>query len=164
MCNYIGKYVCYQALDGSATFGRIKDETVINTMSGEQPAFIVEDRYTQILVENIQTYRQWYPNMDVNYTKVQTDTGNTPSKFKIKRIKGDSLVRLSSIDLEKNIIDPKEFLDNCSTEEIFMALVVGRDIAEGDMQDTPMMEAISLGLMYVHDREDLKEELKKRIE
>ena len=44
--SYVGKYVCYGEKDGSFSWGRIKDEGVVNTPNGEREVFILTDRMT----------------------------------------------------------------------------------------------------------------------
>lgn len=44
--SFIGKYVCYGEEDGSFTWGRIKDEGLVNTPEGEREVFVLTDRMT----------------------------------------------------------------------------------------------------------------------
>ena len=43
---YIGKYVCFGLPDGSFSWGRIKEEGVVNTPDGEKEVFILTERMT----------------------------------------------------------------------------------------------------------------------
>ena len=172
---FIGKYICYNAVDGGACWGRIKAECKINTMTGEKEAFILEGRMV--------AYQRGLMGMTVKFFKTgmllpsktaamdpQTGQMTDDVGMEVRRCKGDTLIRKDVIDLERDVIDLGEFherfenlLGNLSEDTLFMALMRGQ--SEGLCGN----KALELGLNQLMGsdaglEERVKQELKKRME
>lgn len=172
---FIGKYVCYNAVDGGACWGRIKAECKVNTMTGEKEAFILEGRMVayqrSLLGVTVKFFKtgMLLPSktsaMDPQTGKMTDDVG-----MEVRRCKGDTLIRKDVIDLERDVIDLGEFherfenlLGNLSEDTLFMALLRGQ--SEGLCGN----KALELGLNQLMGsdaglEERVKQELKKRME
>lgn len=132
MSEYIGKYVCYDQMDGGACWGKIKDEAVVNTMNGEKSVFILTDRYVRYVVGRNDKYlRRFYPDpsqQPTMYKNMQRTSQGIQDicddkTYKIKKVYGDSTLRIESIDLENDIVDLEDILSVVNEEELFEALL-----------------------------------------
>jgi hypothetical protein len=172
---FIGKFVCYNAVDGGACWGRIKAECTVNTMSGEKEAFILEGRMVAYLRASLGvTVKTFKPGLlvpvrtaalDLTTGKLTDDVG-----IEVKKFKGDTLIRKDVIDLERDVIDLGEFhekfdslLGNLSEDALFLALMRGQSVGLCGNK------ALELGLNQLMGsdvglEERVKQELRKRLE
>ena len=96
MDSFIGKYVCYGNECGQFCWGHIKAECELNTVNGPMEAFILDQRMS----------------------------GPYPGTPRIRRFKGDTILRKDQIDLEKDIFtdDVREF-NTITDEELFLMVL-----------------------------------------
>lgn len=165
--NFIGKYVCYNSVDGGACWGRIKAECKINTMDGEKEAFILEHRVVAHLKACQGVTAKSY-NIGSRNSRTQAlnpFNGQTSDEVEVSvtHIKGDTLIRKDVIDLTKDVIDLDDFWGKVPEDKLFVALVQGR---EGPFFQNPALE-IGLNKLLGSDfglKERVKQELKARME
>ena len=168
---FIGKFVCYNAFDGGACWGRIKSECVINTMSGEKEAFILEGRVmvhlraakgitAKIVTTGIPT-----PTRTI---AVDPTTGKASDDIvmEVIKCKGDTLIRKDVIDLDRDVIDLDEVLEQAPEDVLFLALMKGQeDGVSGELVEKN--KALELGLKHMSNsglEESIKKALKNRME
>jgi hypothetical protein len=136
MSEYIGKFVCYDQMDGGACWGRIKDEAEVNTMNGYKEVFILEGRYVRYLrTKNVKNFRRFYPGFaegDLEESKaVSTDENDSQMFLEVRKVKGDSTLRKEMIDLENDIVDLDELLEVVDDELLFKSLLTVSDPCDG---------------------------------
>jgi hypothetical protein len=158
--SYIGKYVCYDQLDGGACWGRIKDEAKVNTMKGEKEVFILENRWVRYAsTMDRGRFRVFYPdasNSPARRIMIQGKDGlRDPEpgevQFEVYKVRGDSTLRKEMINLEKDIIDAEELIRRVGVEVIFRAVLAGRDAGLADCRS-----AMEIGLQSLLHDEDFK--------
>lgn len=132
---YIGKYVCYDRIDGGACWGRIKDEAKVNTIHGEKEVFILCDRWVRYSsCKNKGDFRTFFPDLDNlrnRQTMVMSKDGMVAPEygdifFEVSRVNGDSTLRKEMIDLEKDVIDAEELIRRAGVEVVFRAVLAAR--------------------------------------
>lgn len=107
MGKFIGKYVCYGNADGLFCWGRIKAEAEVNTVEGPREVFILEGRMSG-------PYRA--------------------GGEKIRKFKGDTILRKDMIDLEKDIFDKESGgLGTLTDDDLFLLVLKSREIESRDL-------------------------------
>jgi hypothetical protein len=165
---HIGKYVCYNAVDGGMCWGRIKAVCKINTMSGEKPAFILDGRVVGYLkAKSGLTIKMMKPGCTLPYgTKAMNQNNGQTSddlEIEVRRIKGDTLLRLDVIDIQRDIITIDEALSKISDDALFIMLVSAKAKADS-IQGGNALEIGLSELMGEDGTSVLKQELSKRME
>jgi hypothetical protein len=96
MSEFIGKYVCYGNDAGMFCWGRIKAECEINTVEGHKDAFIMDQRMS----------------------------GPHGSGERIRKYKGDTILRKDVINLETDIFDRdvREF-NEVTNDDLFLLVM-----------------------------------------
>lgn len=175
--DFIGKYVCYDAIDGGACWGRIKAEAKVNTVNGLVDVFILSGRLVRYKRARQGTTLKVGTPDDGFRTMSQVDGGKLESDlvFEVRRFNGDTILWKSGINVEKDVIDIEQFVNRVSTDDLFLAVMRGRD--SGSTAKTALelgIEALC-GAVQACDKKAapadtesieprLKEELKKRLE
>jgi hypothetical protein len=173
--SFVGKYVCYNAVDGGACWGRIKAECRVNTMAGEKEAFILEGRLVAYqratLGVTVKVVKSGL-TLPVKTVAINPQTGQITDNvgLEVRKCKGDTIIRKDVLDLDRDIIDLgalhdkfRSLLSKLSEDALFMALLNGQ--AEGLCGD----RALELGLIQLSGsgsgiEEQVKQELKNRME
>lgn len=136
---YIGRFVCYEQLDGGACWGRIKAAVKVNTIEGEKDSFILADRYVRYTRNrNLKAFRRFYPDIDESRMSRPMELAvgpngepgeNKAAEFfhEVRKVNGDSTLRVESIDLDRDVVDADELLDLVDSKTLFEALLVGRN-------------------------------------
>jgi len=150
-CDFVGKYVCYDALDGGACWGRIKDCVVINTQNGEKDAFILEDRWVRYARGASRKRYRLFHDDDRFDSKVQ---------FVVEKNNGDSILRCDQIDLDKDVVSIGEFLSAIDTETLFLAFMAG----QGQGVDGSKALEIGIRVLLESGEECIVSELKTRLD
>jgi hypothetical protein len=137
---HVGKYVCFQRADGGACWGRVKDQGFVNTLNGEREVVILTERYVRYeRCQNLAMFRYYFPDVlnDPNLKKAMKVDGDGVKDFdegelffEVKKIPGDSTLRLESINVETDLMDLHELLEMANEKTLFEALLAGRTIAE----------------------------------
>jgi len=173
--NYVGRFVCYEQLDGGACWGKIKDLVYINTQNGEKPAFILTNRIVRYSRnKNVKTFRRFYPNYNEGDLSLSrpVDAGSDGLEdgdyFLENRFIGrDSLLRLDSINVERDVVDCSKFLDLLSEGDLFLAVLRGNIDYEANNNKTLVggQNILEIGLrcLLATEFEKVKEELNKRL-
>lgn len=169
MNDFIGKYVCYDQMDGGACWGRIKDEAVVNTMNGEKSVFILTDRYVRYLTgdNDDRDLRRFYPDPSLQPTMYKS-MQKTPQgiedicenrQYGIKKIYGESTIRVESLDLENDIVDLNDILSIVGEEKLFGELL------KSFQNDNEIngKTALEIGLYVLLDDEELSQIVKDKI-
>jgi len=99
---YVGKHVCYGNHDGGFCWGRIKAAVKINTAKGEKDAFVMADR--------------------------KTCTGRTAA---IQTHDKDTLLQVSMIDLDNDVVDKEAMFKEFTDDELFLLIMDGFDNLNG---------------------------------
>lgn len=143
MKNYIGKYVCYNSIDGGCCWGRIKDEGFVTKLDGEHAVFILEDRYQRYQrTGDLRNFRTVFPS--VRDGKV--DPGASFSKtlnlsdelyFEVRKVRGDSTLWKELVDLEHDIVDLEDVFKEVDKDELFKAVLSPRN---GEVNGKTAME------------------------
>jgi ribosomal protein L35AE/L33A len=164
---FIGKYVCYNAVDGGACWGRIKDECKINTMDGEKDAFLLEGsivaykRATTGITAKVMKTGVPLPAATITLNP-QTGQLGTDVEIEIRKFKGDTLIRKDVIDLERDVIDLDEYIGKTPEDTLFLALMRGR--AEGLFGNLALEIGLSqLTGLDISVENRIKRELQKRL-
>lgn len=163
----VGKYVCYNSVDGGACWGRIKAECKVNTMGGEKEAFILEDRVVAHLTATLGVTAKVFSAGSTNSRTMATNPFNgqlsDEVEVSVTHVKGDTLIRKDVIDLAKDVIDLDDFWGKVPEDKLFVALIQGR---EGPFFQNKALE-IGLNKLLGSDfglKERVKQELKARME
>jgi hypothetical protein len=164
----IGKHVCYDAIDGGACWGRIKEVVKVNTMKGEVEAFILSDRYNRyVRGKNLKQFRQFFPDKN-DPTKHVSGQISGDGKFsddpdlflESRKIKGDSILQIRMIDLERDVVDVSDLIGKVDTDLLFQAFLDGRGMGENGRT------ALEIGMLHLMGDEAIrklgKAELVKR--
>jgi len=157
-----GKYVCYDANDGGACWGRIKCACTVNTMDGEKPAFILEDRYVRYARgTDAKRYYRYYPMGD-GASGVSVGDDGLPEElwFQVKKVRGDSVLRFDQIDLERDVISMVGF-EGVSTDLLFLVFMAGRE--QGSVDGKSAIEIGLRSLMQSTEGRQLQERLKQEL-
>jgi hypothetical protein len=151
---YVGKFVCYDQMDGGACWGKIKDLVYINTLEGEKLSFILTNRIVRYLrTRDVGNFRKFYPDYpegDLSSSSSMSMEGKQDGMFFENRFIGrDSLLMLDSINVETDIIDCDNFLDLLSEGELFSAVMEGR----GDYDTSDKYRTMKGGDKVMSDKE-----------
>jgi len=165
---FLGKYVCYNSIDGGACWGRIKDECKVNTMTGEKDAFILENRVVAHLGAKQGMTAKVFPiggAVSSRTMSMNPATGQLSDDLEIQvtHIRGDTILRKDQIDLTRDVIDLDDFWGRVPEDTLFLALVGCRESEEFKNK------ALEIGLNKLlgsdHGlQERVKQELKTRME
>lgn len=125
---YIGKYVCYNSLDGGACWGRIKDEGFVTKLDGEHAVFILEDRYQRYQrTKDLRNFRTVFPSMmgagDPGLSYQASMDPEDELYFEVRKVRGDSTLWKELVDLENDIVDLGEVLMEVDKDELFKAIL-----------------------------------------
>lgn len=137
---HVGKYVCFQRADGGACWGRVKDQGFVNTLNGEREVLILTDRYVRYeRCQNLAMFRYYFPDvlndphmkkaMKLDGDKLE-DFNDDELFFEVKKVPGDSTLRLESINAETDLMDLHDLLDAVDEKTLFEALLAGQTIQE----------------------------------
>jgi hypothetical protein len=176
MKDFIGKFVCYDQMDGGACWGRIKDEAIVNTMKGEKEVFILEHRYVRYWrTKNVKNFRKFFPGFAVDdFTSSspmihETSEGEDKAKeeeelfLEVRKVRGDSTLRKEMIDLDNDIVDLDDILGVVDDETLFKAILSAK--AGADVSGKNAMEIGLNALLKEKELSDIAvKALKKRLE
>lgn len=150
---YIGKYVCYDQMDGGACWGRIKDEARVNTMKGEKEVFILEERWVRYqATADKRRFRVFYPdpeNSPARSTMVVDGDGSPRAPvhgevfLEVRKVRGDSTLRKESINLETDIVDVEEMMRRVGMDNVV------REVMSADPQAGMQELVTSVGVEIV---------------
>jgi len=161
---YIGKYVCYNSIDGGACWGRIKMECKVNTMSGEKDAFVLENRIVAHQKANSGMTVKVFPLGGAVASKTMSLNPDTNQlgddlEVKITHIKGDSVIRQDVIDMDRDIIDLAAVWGRFTEDQLFLALLCGKESGYFGNR------ALDLGLVsFLGSEKGVQERVKQEIE
>ena len=168
--SYIGKFVCYDQLDGGACWGRIKEELIVNTIHGEKEAFILEHRYVRTWrTQDLRNYRQSFPDAVAgrmvtpkSMSHPMTLSQDDKPYLETRKVRGDTLLRKEMIDLENDIIDLDDVLGEVENDLLFKAVLNAKD---GEVNGK---SALEIGIHALLKNPSLSDEaikaLKKRLQ
>jgi len=137
---HVGKYVCYQQADGGACWGKVKDQGFVNTLNGEREVVILSERYVRYeRGKNLKQFRFFFPDPISDPKNRKAGELDADGKFddnmenlfhEVRKVPGDSTLRLESIDVENDLMELSEFLDIVDEKTLFSALLAGRTVEE----------------------------------
>lgn len=140
---HVGKYVCYQRADGGACWGKVTNQGFVNTLNGEREVLILSERYVRYeRCKNLSHFRYYFPDVlnDPHNKKAVKATGPGEKDFEdfkeselfyeVRKVPGDSTLRLEEINPETDLMELDEFLDIVDDKTCFEALMAGRNIRE----------------------------------
>jgi hypothetical protein len=157
--SYVGKYVCYNQNDGGACWGRIKEEAVVNTMSGEKEVFILTDRYVRHLTgDDRKRFKFFYP--DATNEPLMRRPLDGKISYQVSKVKGDTTIRKELLDLEKDVIDIGDLLKIVDTDTLFRIVMGSWD--KGALSGNDAFEIGILASEEVYSK--VKEVLKERVD
>lgn len=119
---YGGRFVCYDAVDGSACWGRIKEVVYVNSQKGLMLAFVLNDRYVK--------YRAGLNQLAFLRFHPQGIQGPPKEHYRIREVRGDSILRFDQIDLEENVVDLEDEFNGMNSDELFFLYMKGKEEAE----------------------------------
>lgn len=130
---YIGKYVCYNSLDGGCCWGRIKDEGFVTKLDGEHAVFILEDRWQRYQrTKDLRHFRTVFPGainseVDPGLAYAASTDPEDGLYFEVRKVRGDSTLWKELVDLENDIVDLEDVLKEVDKDELFKAILSPRD-------------------------------------